>query len=150
MVKSINDYRKELEKNGVIAFTPRGNSMWPTLKGGKQAVIVAKKEERLSYFDVALYVREDGMNVLHRVVEVKTDGYVMRGDSQEELEFVKEDQVVGVMKGFHRGKKFIDAQDPKYLSDVEKWYRRKRVRRLRVKLMYLKRKIGRFFRRKHG
>ena len=90
------------------------------------------------------------MNVLHRVVEVKTDGYVMRGDSQEELEFVKEDQVVGVMKGFHRGKKFIDAQDPKYLSDVEKWYRRKRVRRLRVKLMYLKRKIGRFFRRKHG
>ena len=146
MVKSINDYKKELEKNDVIAFTPRGNSMWPTLKGEKQAVIVAKKEERLSYFDVALYVREDGMNVLHRVVEVKTDGYVMRGDSQEVLETVAEDQVIGVMQGFYRGKKYIDATDPKYLRSIEKWFRRKRIRRFRIKLMYTLKKIGRLFR----
>ena len=146
MVKSANDYKKELEKNSVIAFTPKGNSMWPTLKGEKQAVIVAKKEKRLSYFDVALYVREDGTNVLHRVVEVKNDGYVMRGDSQELLEFVKEEQVLGVMTGFYKGKAYIDATDLKYLKSVEKWYRRKRVRRLKIKLMYVCKRLRGLFR----
>ena len=145
MDKVGTDYRTELNKNSVIAFVPRGNSMWPTLKGGKQSVVVAKKEGRLSYFDVALYVRDDGTNVLHRVMKVENDGYVMLGDSQYALEKVKEEQVLGVMVGFYRGEKYVDANDVEYLKKVEKWFRKKFWRKLRLKVFYSLQKIKRIF-----
>lgn len=135
------DYEKILSEKGVVAFVPSGNSMWPTLKGGKQSVVVKAKEKRLSYYDVALYVRADGVNVLHRVVEVKDDGYVMRGDSQDLLETVKEEQVIGVMAGFYRGQRYIDANDARYLNQVERWFRKKLLRKIRLKLFYTKQRI---------
>ena len=46
------DYEKELVKNGVIAFVPSGNSMWPTLKHRKQSVIVKLKTEKLKKLKV--------------------------------------------------------------------------------------------------
>jgi hypothetical protein len=145
MQKGKTDYKAELQKKNVIAFVPTGNSMWPTLRGQKQSVIVKLKSDRLSYFDVGLYTRADGTNVLHRVVEVNSKGYVMVGDSQDYLEQVSEDMVYGVMTGFYRGKKYIDANDPKHLKKIEKWYRRKFLRKLRLKCFYTWQKIKRKF-----
>ena len=129
--KSEANYKTELEKNGVIAFVPGGNSMWPTLKHRGQSVIVVKKADKLKHFDVALYQRDCGTFVLHRVMEPTEYGYVICGDSQFVLEKVREYQVFGVMQGFYRGKKYIDVSDPDYIAEVEKWYsnpkKRKRV-----------------------
>lgn len=148
-VKNLSDYKKELEKNNIIAFVPKGNSMWPTLKNKKQSVVVKAKTERLKKFDVALYVRGQNMFVLHRVMEVLPDGYIICGDSQFDLEKVLEDQIFGVMIGFYRGKKYIDCQDKKYVKKIEKWYKRKLYRKIRIKLFYfviiIKSKIKRIF-----
>ncbi len=133
-----SDYRTELEKNRIIAFVPGGNSMWPTLKNRGQSVIVEIKTNRLARFDVALYQRANGAFVLHRVMEVKNGGYIMCGDSQYSLEPVKEEQVFGVMKGFYRKDKYIEVSDPKYIEEVEKWFRRKKLRKFRLKIFYYK------------
>ena len=130
------DYVAELVKNGVIAFVPSGNSMWPTLKNKGQSVIVQAKKERLKPMDVALYRRADGKNVLHRVIKVVNDGYIICGDSQFVLENVREDQVYGVMTGFYRGKKYVETSDPAYVKKVEKWYAKKRTRKFRVKTFF--------------
>lgn len=133
---SLSNYKTELEKNGVIGFVPRGNSMWPILKNRGQSVVVIKKTEKLNVYDAALYVRADGTTVLHRVMEQTDFGYVICGDSQFTLENVYEDQVVGVMTGFYKGKKYIDCNDEKYRKRVEKWYKHKTMRKIRLKLFY--------------
>lgn len=150
------DYKSELDKSGEIVFVPRGNSMWPTLKNRGQSVVVAKKIERLKRLDVALYVRhgkEDSF-VLHRVMEQTDDGYIICGDSQYALERVPEDAVFGVMAGYYKGKKFIPVTDEKYIRRVEKWYKNKKTRKLRLKLFFLrvriKNKIARIFKGKRG
>jgi hypothetical protein len=142
-----SDYQTELEKNNSIAFVPGGNSMWPILKHKGQSVIVCRKTEKLKKFDVAFYKRKSGAFVLHRVMEITDDGYVMCGDSQFFLENVKEEQVFGIMIGFYRGKKYVDVNDPKYVKEIENWYGRKLRRKIRLKLFRIRQKIKRLFKR---
>ena len=136
-----NDYKEKLAENDVIAFVPGGNSMWPTLKNRGQSVIVKAKKERLKAFDVALYVRGQNTFILHRVIKVLEDGYLMCGDSQFVLEKVNEDQIFGVMIGFYRGKKYIDTNDDKYIKKIKKWYKKKTFRKIRIKFFFFRQKI---------
>ena len=134
-VKS-GDYKTELEKYGAIAFVPKGNSMWPTLTNRGQSVIVEKKSEKLKKYDVALYTRGEDKFVLHRVMEPTEWGYIMCGDSQFDLEKVREDRVFGVMCGFYRGREYVDCTDPEYIRYVQNWFARKFRRKLRIKIFY--------------
>ena len=154
-----SDYATELAKNGAIAFVPSGVSMWPTLKNRGQSVIVTAKKERLKRYDVALYIRAGNKYVLHRVMEAVDGGYIICGDSQFALERVKEEQVIGVMEGFYRGKKFVSVSDEKYKKEVEDWFRKKTRRKIKLKTFYffrgIRAKLGRVarklgFKRKGG
>lgn len=131
-----NDYAAELQKTGAIAFVPSGVSMWPTLKNRGQTVIVTAKKERLKRYDVALFIRRDGKYVLHRVMEPKEGGYIICGDSQFVTENVKEEQVIGVMEGFYRGKKYISCEDEAYKKEVEEWFAKKTRRKIKLKVFY--------------
>lgn len=137
-----NDYRKALEESDVIAFVPDGRSMWPFIKGRKQTVIVTRKtDERLSLFDVALFIRKDGAAVLHRVIEILPDGYVMQGDSQFYRETVSEGDVLGVMQGYYRGKRYVDVKKDGYLRKVARWYERTQYRKFRIYIFNLNHKV---------
>lgn len=136
-----SDYGTELNKYGVIAFVPGGNSMWPLLKNRGQSVIVEKKNGRLKKYDVALYLRKNGIYVLHRVLEQTDFGYIMCGDSQFTLEKVCEDQVIGVMKGFYDKNKYIQCNDEKYIKRVGRWYSHKFVRKVRLKLFFFRQRV---------
>ncbi len=137
----ISGYKAELDKNGVVGFVPGGNSMWPTLKNRKQSIIVLSKTERLKPLDVALYMRADGSYVLHRVMNVTDTGYIMCGDSQFSLESVPEERVIGCMAGFYRGKKYVEVTDEKYIKKVKLWYKRKTLRKIRLKFFYLRLRV---------
>ena len=135
----MNNYKLELLKKGVVAFIPRGNSMWPTLKDRGQTVILIKKTERLKRFDVGFFIRPNGQYVLHRVIQVTEKGYVFQGDGQDFTETVLEEDVIAYMEGFYRGKRYVEANNSKYLKEVERLYSndKKRIKRVNC---YLKRK----------
>ena len=141
MTENKVDYVSELLKNGVIAFVPKGNSMWPTLKHRKQSVIVKVKTERLKPLDVALYKRENGTNVLHRVIKVVEGGYIMCGDSQFTLEKVAEENVYGVMTAFYKGKRCIEVTDKDYMESVKRLYANEKRRKFRVRLFFFRRNV---------
>ena len=146
-IKAESDYKTEIEKNGVIGFVPGGNSMWPILKHRGQSVVVKQKTQRLKKFDVAFYQRSNGAFVLHRVMDVTNDGYVMCGDSQLVYEKVSEEQVFGVMEGFYSGKNYVECSDEKYCQRVEKWYKRKRKRKFILKMFYFWQRVKNKFKR---
>ena len=133
-----NDYKKTLLSNGILGFVTHGNSMWPFIKNKKTSVIVLKKEDRLKVFDVAFYERADGSFVLHRVMEVTGNGYIMMGDSQTEKEVVLEDNVHGVLCGYYKGKSYIDCASDDYISAVKDWYKDEDLRQQKIKKYYKK------------
>ena len=97
------------EKDEFISLT-RGVSMRPMLRQGKDIVIITKPSCALKKGDVPLYKRRNyDFLVLHRILKVRDNDYIIRGDNTYSLEYVPKDYVVGVLKGFHRGGKYYDC-----------------------------------------
>lgn len=98
-----------------VAFSPQGESMLPMLRSGKDSVILSPAPERLKKYDVALYQRENGRYILHRVVKVEGDAYVMIGDHQLRFEgSVSHSQILAVVTAFYRNGKYHTVTEPGY------------------------------------
>ena len=69
-----------LRIEGVYVSTTVGVSMWPMLRNRRDTIVVRPAAGRLNRFDVALY-RAHGNYVLHRVVRVLPEGYIIIGDN---------------------------------------------------------------------
>lgn len=109
-----------LAREGVWVSTTAGVSMWPMLRDRRDTIVVKPPQGRLRRFDVALY-RRDGSYVLHRVVEVLPDAYVIRGDNCLADEVVPAERVVGVLTGFFRGSRAVDMQSATYRLYARLW-----------------------------
>ena len=133
-----------LLSDGKYVGTTMGVSMRPMIISGRDVVVIEKKTERLKPLDVALYVRNDKDYVLHRVLKVTEEGYIIRGDNCYSDEIVKEEDVIGVLTQYFKKEKPIMMNDKKYLRYVKRrlfWYK---PRRFFVKI---KVKIKRFAKR---
>lgn len=103
-----------LEKDGILTYKTKGISMQPLFVAGRDIVVIEKKNNgRLSKYDVPLY-RRNGKYVLHRVVKVRKSDYVIRGDNTYNDEYVKDSDVIGVLKSFQRKGKSGKVTDLNY------------------------------------
>ena len=93
-----------IEKYGSLTYTNVGVSMMPLLRQGKDLFTVrGKGNERCRAGDVVLYRRPPDKYVLHRIIEVLPDGYVIMGDNCVTKERgVTDEDIIGVMTGFVR------------------------------------------------
>ena len=78
-------FEEELEKSGKLIYTNVGVSMRPLIKQDRDLLVIEKPKGRLKKYDCPLYKRPNGQYVLHRVVKVCDDGYVILGDKRSTL-----------------------------------------------------------------
>ena len=137
--------REVTESGGEIRIFPKGTSMLPLLRQGKDSVVLVKADGALSRGDVPLYKRDDGQYVLHRIVKVEKDGtYTMCGDNQTALERgIRSEQVIAVASAVYRKDKRVEKSALSYRIYVLLW-RSFFVRRVYFKLRKLKnrKKLG--------
>ena len=101
-------YEDFLEKNGEMTYSNVGISMLPLLKEGRDLFTVRKKgRKRCKKYDVVLYRRPPNSYVLHRIIEVRENDYVILGDNCLNKEYgITDDDIIGVMTSYvHNGKK---------------------------------------------
>lgn len=117
-------YEELLDKIKTIIVAPNGKSMLPLLKNGLDTVQISKKNHQFHKYDIILYKRNNDKYVLHRIIKVKKNEYVLCGDNQLVPEYnIKDSMILGVMNGYYHGEKYIDVTNIDY-----KKYSRKRVR----------------------
>jgi hypothetical protein len=118
-----------------------GTSMLPLLHQGKDNIIVIKPEERLKKYDVALYVTSYGKYIMHRVIEVHDDHYVITGDNLMAKEYVTDDMICGKLVGFYKnGKHYVDCENSKiYKAYSRVWVALKPFRPF---IIYFRRGVG--------
>ena len=87
--------------------------MYPMLRPHKDIVTVARANGELKKGDVVLYPGNDGKFILHRIMKIKNDVFIIRGDNNYFTEVVKKDKVIGILKEFYRGGKYINCSDNK-------------------------------------
>lgn len=132
-----------LAREGVYASPTRGVSMRPMLRQGKDRIILVPAQGRLGKYDVPLYRRGKDY-VLHRIVKVRPEDYVVLGDNCVALEYVKDEQIVGVLTGFYRGTRYVDAKNRLYRGYAALWQLTWPWRRLRCRIRRLGGRVLRF------
>lgn len=113
-------FEELLARDGRLVYKTRGVSMEPMLRQNRDLVTVVPPAGRLKKYDVALYRSRDRY-VLHRVIAVEPDRYLIRGDNTFALEAVPEEAVLGVLTAFVRRGKPHSADEPGYLAYVRFW-----------------------------
>lgn len=103
-----------LDKYGQYTGLTMGDSMWPLIHQQKDNIIVVKPKERLKKYDIPVYVTSGGKYIMHRIIKVYDDHYVIMGDNLLKKEYVTDDMICGVLVGFYKnGKKYIDLNKNK-------------------------------------
>ena len=109
-----------LSRDGKLVYRTRGVSMEPMLRQNRDLVILQAPVSRLQKNDVALY-RRGRDYVLHRVISVLSDGYLIRGDNTYSMENVPEEAILGVLTGFQRKGKDHSINERGYRLYVAFW-----------------------------
>ena len=102
---------EELSKHGYCASTTRGTSMEPLFRTGRDMVVIKRAEGEMKKYDVVLYRYPSGKYVLHRIIKVKENEYIIRGDNTFRLEYIPKDRILGVLERFNRRGKSHTVED---------------------------------------
>lgn len=120
--------KEQLSVGGSVTFGPKGTSMLPLIRQNIDSVVISPVSGALKKYDVPLYQRDDGHYVLHRIVGVGKNGYVMCGDNQFSRERgITDKQIIGVMTAVIKPEGKISVTDKDYIK-----YARRRVLRQSV------------------
>lgn len=144
---SKSTFEEELKEKGTLIYTNVGTSMRPLIRQGKDVMIIKRPEEwgvckhKLKKMDVPLYKRDSGQYVLHRVVKVTEEGYVLRGDNTYSNEYgITDKHILGVLTGVIRNGKEVSVNSLGYRVYSYVWYYTYYIRKI---VVWMKRKIRR-------
>lgn len=140
----LSDYdetiRLVLDSGGEFRLYPRGTSMLPLIKQGRDSVVLVKPQGNLKKNDIAFYLRDNGSYVMHRVIKAENGVYTMCGDNQRALETgVENRHIIGVVSRIYRNGKEIKPKCFLYRLYLFVW-QFFIIRRVIWKLQSLKRK----------
>ncbi len=111
-----------LAEEGYYVSTTVGISMKPMLRNRRDRVIIrAVGDETLKPYDLPLYRYPEGKYVLHRILEVREDCYVIRGDNTYVKEYIPKEWILGYVTEFYRGKKLISTDSRAYRTYARVW-----------------------------
>lgn len=132
-----------LGEEGLFVSTTVGVSMFPMLRNRRDTIIVRPYEGRLKKYDVPLYKRGSDY-ILHRIIEVRPDSYVICGDNCIQKEYgITDEQILGVLTGFYRGSKLIDMDGFGYKLYVRVWCRLYPIRKIYSRMRSVAAKVWR-------
>lgn len=114
MLDNVKSLAETIQSQGEIMVSTSGISMYPMLRSRRDMVVVEKVTRKLKKNDVPLYVLPSGKHVLHRILKVTDNGYIIRGDNLFHKEYnITDDNIIGVLKAFYRGGKYYNCTTSK-------------------------------------
>ncbi len=96
--------RVVLDSGGEFRIYPKGTSMLPLIRQGRDSVVLVKSTKPPKKGDIAFYLRDNGGYVLHRILKAENGLYTMCGDNQLVLEKgISEGQIIAIVDRLYRG-----------------------------------------------
>lgn len=130
-------FEEILKEKGYLVYTNVGTSMMPLLRQRRDLIEIQAKTPgvRFKKYDVVLY-KQGNRYVLHRILKVRPDDYVIVGDHCIRREYgITDNQILGVMTRVLRDGRTITPDNKKYRLYVHLWCDFYQVR---VAILYMK------------
>lgn len=101
-----------IKQQGKLVYTNTGISMMPLLRQHRDLLIIAPPPEgRLRIWDIPLYRRDNGQYIMHRVLWVRKDDYIICGDNQWRPETgITDRHIIGVLEAVNRDGKLLPVR----------------------------------------
>lgn len=112
-------HEDSLRENGYTICSPISGSMKPLIRPHIDSAVFVPPEHIRKY-DVVLY-RRNGQAIMHRVISISGDTCFIRGDNSNYTEKVPLRDIFGVMRGFYRGKRYVNVKNCVYLAYMHCW-----------------------------
>ena len=140
MSNELVNFEELLKRDGSFLYTFKGVSMKPLLHQGKDVVIISSIDRPIKKLDIVLY-KVGERYVLHRVLKIKKDHYVIRGDNTYSLEFIPKDKVFGILTSYYKNDKLKKVNTKGAILLYYLWLTTYPLRWLLVKTKRLLRRI---------
>ena len=116
-------FEEELNRTGHLIYTNVGDSMLPLIRQGHDLLVIEKTHgARLNKYDIPLYRRDSGQYVLHRILKVRENDYVICGDNRYNKEYgITDRHIIGVLIKVIRDGKELDFRSFRYRAYVFLW-----------------------------
>lgn len=119
---SKSTFEEEISRTGKLIYTNVGDSMMPLIREKRDLLIISKVRGKLKKYDVPLYKRDSGQYVLHRILKVRKDDYIICGDNRWQKEYgITDRHIIGVLTGVVRNGKTISVNNRMYRLYVHLW-----------------------------
>ena len=139
---------EEIEKHGWVLSRPAGVSMHPMLRPYKDPIYVVKPKRPFKVNDVVVYYRgENKQIVMHRIIKIRKNDYVIRGDNCLHNEYgITNSDIFGILEGFYKDERYIDCEKNKLYKvyvffNRLTYFPRCALKKLRNNLKYLIKKL---------
>lgn len=140
MSNELVNFEELLKRDGSFLYTFRGVSMKPLLNQGKDVVIISSIDRPIKKLDIVLY-KVNERYVLHRVLKIKKDHYVIRGDNTYSKEFIPKNKVFGILTFYYKNDKLKKVNTKGAILLYYLWLTTYPLRWLLVKTKRLLRRI---------
>ena len=115
-------FEGQLRETGKLIYTNKGDSMMPLIRQDKDLLVIVPAQGRLKKYDVPLYRRDDGKYVLHRILKVREQDYVICGDNRWTKEYgISDRHIIGVLSAVVRNGREVPVTDWRYRLYVHLW-----------------------------
>ena len=115
-------FEEQLAQTGRLIYTNKGDSMMPLIKQDRDLLVIKPVSGRLKKYDVPLYRRDSGQYVLHRILKVRKDDYVICGDNRWSKEYgISDRHIIGVLTAVVRDGRVVSFESWKYKLYVHLW-----------------------------
>ena len=109
---SNSSFEEILQKEGQLIYSNVGDSMQPLIRQGRDLLVIEPPKGRLKKYDIPLYRRDNGKYVLHRILKVRPDDYVICGDNRWRCEYgITDRHILGVLTAIIRDGKEVPITD---------------------------------------
>ncbi len=113
-VKLQNAYEALKSKNEVEVLT-QGKSMEPLFKEHRDIAVISRVEKPFKKGDVVLYSRDNKSFILHRIVKIKDNSLIIKGDNNLNFERdIKKEDIIGILTALYRKGRYMTAKDIRF------------------------------------
>ena len=118
----VTEIDRLVKEGSQVTFMPKGCSMLPFIRGGRDSVVM-KKDDNISYLDIVL-AKTGNTYVIHRVISIDADKVTLMGDGNIcGKEYCHKNDIIAKVVKIIKDDKQIDCTDGSHKRKAELWKR---------------------------
>ncbi|HNZ50736.1 MAG TPA: S24/S26 family peptidase [Bacilli bacterium] len=134
--------KEQIDQGKDVIIKVSGHSMMPFYRHQETSVCLEKITKALKRFDVVFYQNFNGQYLLHRIIAIKNQSFIICGDALTKKEYLDKEQLIAKVKYHERKEKITCENSCWYRGFVKMWWFLRPLRFVLIRFFLSKKNKG--------